>query len=155
MADTLRYFSYRTPFGSITIAAHDDAVTQVALGQVDLDGEYRPTEITNACANQLQQYFSGKRSAFSVPFSPAGTDFQKTVWETIGSIPYGQTRTPKEVAELIGNPESYRSVAKAAHDNPLVVLIPAHRVVPASGIESPGRSADLRKAFRELEQRYS
>lgn len=128
----------------------------ISLGATKYDSECSPSTLTNNCANQLLEYFSGKRSEFDLPYELDGTDFQKQVWEAATLIPYGQTRTPAEIAKLIGHPSSYRLVSQAVSKNPLVILIPAHRIVPASGLESTGsRSSKLRAAFRELEKRYS
>ena len=148
------YFTYRTPHGPITIGVAGGAISDVALGNVALQGECRPTEISNACATELLEYFAGKRMAFDLPVAPEGTAFQKAVWHAIGAIPYGQTRTYAEIAEAVGKPDSYRMVGAAVKKNPVVALIPAHRVVGANGKPAgTDKHAQLRAAFLELERR--
>ena len=148
------YYAYRTPHGPITIGTSSGAISTVALGDVKLPGARRPTELSNACANQLLEYFAGKRTVFDVPTVAEGSEFQQEVWRAISAIPYGQSVTAAQIAERIGRPESFRMVGTAVKKNPLVILVPAHRVVGANG-RALGNddSARLRRAFLELERR--
>lgn len=148
------HYVYRTPHGPITIGVTGEAVSAVALGDVKLAGPRKPTALSNECANQLLEYFAGKRSSFNIPLKLQGSAFQREVWQALQNIPYGQTRTMSEVAEAIGKPESFRMVGSAVKKNPLVVLVPAHRVVGANG-KTPGTDAQAqrRAAFLELERR--
>ena len=110
----------------------------------------------NRCATELLEYFSGKRSVFDLKLFEQGTDFQKQVWRACGLIPYGQTSTPQDVARSIGKPGSYRAVGTAVKDNPIAILIPAHRVVLSSGyVSKRDDSAKLRAPFRERERKHS
>lgn len=146
---------YRTPYGLMTISASGPEICGVMLGAQGA-GAARPSEATNACATQLLEYFAGKRAVFTVPLLMEGTDFQRKVWEAICGIPYGQTRTATEIAELIGKPHANRAVGQAVRANPLAVLVPAHRVIAASGrVEPADQGAQLRAAFRKLEQGFS
>ena len=148
------HYVYRTPHGPITIGITGNAVSAIALGDVKLPGPRKPTELTNECANQLLEYFAGKRMAFDVPLAPAGSAFQREVWEALQNIPYGEARTTTEIAEAIGRPDSFRMVGSAVRKNPIVVIIPAHRVVSSSG-KATGTDlpAQRRAAFLELERR--
>lgn len=149
------FFTYNMPFGKVTVASDGEAVTNVALGRIELGGEFAPDAVTNQCANQLVEYLSGKRSVFSLPLAPKGTGFQKRVWDAICGIPYSHVVTSRELAESMGAPEAYRMVGSAVRRNPIIVLIPAHRVVPSSGhVDKSDEHAVLRQAFRELERRY-
>lgn len=148
------HYLYRTPYGPIAIGATRRAITAVALGEVALPGESRPTDLTNRCATELMEYLAGKRRAFSVPVAPEGTDFQKRVWKALRAIPYGQTRTTADLAAAIGAPGSYRMVGAAVRANPAAVLVPCHRVVGANGrTPGAGRDARLREACLKLERR--
>lgn len=139
----------------MTISSDGSAISTVAFGQIALEGDFAPDALTNACANQLMEYFSGKRMVFDISVRPDGSDFELSVWESLASIPYGQTRTPKEFAVLMGIPTSYRLVGKAAYANPVPVIIPSHRLVAASGREPERtRDSELRQACRELERRF-
>lgn len=82
---------------------------------------------------QLAEYFAGRRRTFDLPVSAAGTDFQTRVWRALRDIPYGQTRGYGDVAAAIGRPGAARAVGMANHRNPVLILIPCHRVVGASG----------------------
>lgn len=153
---TLSYFVYPTPFGPITVGATPDAVRAVALGETPMDGQRRPTEVSNACSTQLLEYFAGKRRAFDVPVKLEGSAFQLKVWQAVANIPYGQTRTSQQIAEAIGQPASFRMVGAAVKKNPLAVIIPAHRVVGANGKPAGAdHSSRLRAAFLELERRHA
>lgn len=154
--DDSSHYTYRTPYGPLTIGVRKDAVTAVSLGQVKLAGAHKPTETSNLCANELLEYFAGKRTAFDVRIEPEGSDFQRDVWRAIEAIPYGQTRTNAEIAEAAGHPGSFRMVGAAVKRNPIVAIIPAHRVVGANGKTSgTDKSAQLRAAFLELERRFA
>lgn len=145
------FYTYMTPFGPLTLGADATGITRVALGERDLQGTKRATELLNRCANEFMEYFAGKRSVFSVPLRIEGTGFQKSVWEIAASIPYGHSMTAREVAAALGNPDAYRMVGQAVKRNSLVILIPAHRIVNTAQDES----SKLRAAFRELERRYA
>lgn len=149
------FFTYNMPFGKVTIASDGKAVTNVVLGQAKLDGSFSPDALTNLCANQLVEYLSGKRSVFDVPLAPKGTEFQKRVWDAVCAIPYSHVVTSKQLAESMGAPETYRMVGAAVRRNPIIMLIPAHRVMPSSGhVDKNDEHAMLRQAFRELEKKY-
>ena len=78
---------------------------------------------------ELDEYFAGKRKSFDIPLHPVGTDFQKQVWQALLEIPYGETRTYKEIAESVNNLKGVRAVAQAIGANGMSILIPCHRVI--------------------------
>ncbi len=90
-------------------------------------------ELTENAYKQLLEYLDGQRKEFNVPYKLHGTDFQKKVWAALCNIPYGETRSYKEVAKAIGNPRASRAVGMANNKNPLIVMVPCHRVIGASG----------------------
>lgn len=152
------HFTYNAPFGQITIFANAGNITRVALGQVPGAGVDAPSAVTNRCATELQEYFAGKRTVFDVPLDICGSDFQLAIWRAADAIPYGQTRTPAQIAEIIGRPASYRLVMSAAAKNPLAILVPTHRICPANGKEAgrsgATRAAKVRAALRQLERKH-
>lgn len=93
----------------------------------------RETGLLSEAAVQLKEYLEGKRKAFDIKLNPAGTHFMHSVWEALRAIPYGQVRSYSQVAEAIGNPKAYRAVGMACHNNPILCMIPCHRVVGADG----------------------
>ena len=84
-------------------------------------------------AKQLDEYFARKRTKFELNISPKGTEFQKKVWAELLKIPYGKTKSYQEIAETIGNPNAQRAVGSACNKNPILLIIPCHRVVSKFG----------------------
>lgn len=82
---------------------------------------------------QLQQYFAGTRTSFSLPLDFSGTDFQKSVWQALLTIPYGETRSYGDIARQLGNDRAVRAVGAANGKNPISIVAPCHRVIGASG----------------------
>lgn len=84
-------------------------------------------------ARQLREFFDGSRTEFDLPLAPKGTEFQKMVWTELRRIPYGSTKSYKEIALLIGRPEAMRAVGSANGSNPIPIVVPCHRVIGADG----------------------
>ena len=84
-------------------------------------------------ARQLAEYFRRERKAFTIPLAFAGTEFQRSVWQALLTIPYGETRTYSEIARQIGAPSAMRAVGAANGRNPISIIAPCHRVIGASG----------------------
>ena len=126
------------PLGRVTLLAdHDLALTHVLLdGWVaDLpDGCRRDDEALRPVVEQLREYAAGARQLFDVPLAPVGTAFQRAVRAALLDVPYGQTRTYGQVAEVLGRPTATRAVGAANGANPLAVVVPCHRVVGADGL---------------------
>lgn len=91
------------------------------------------TELLSMATIQLDEYFQGKRTTFSLPFKLTGTPFQLTVWKELQNIPYGQTTSYKEIAQKINKPKACRAVGMANNKNPLPIIIPCHRVIGSNG----------------------
>lgn len=91
------------------------------------------TELLSMATIQLDEYFQGKRTTFSLPFKLTGTPFQLAVWKELQNIPYGQTTSYKEIAQKINKPKAYRAVGMANNKNPLPTIIPCHRVIGSNG----------------------
>lgn len=91
------------------------------------------TELLSMATIQLDEYFQGKRTIFSLPFKLIGTPFQLAVWKELQNIPYGQTTSYKEIAQKINKPKAYRAVGMANNKNPLPIIIPCHRVIGSNG----------------------
>ena len=91
------------------------------------------TELLSMATIQLDEYFQGKRTTFSLPFKLTGTLFQLAVWKELQNIPYGQTTSYKEIAQKINKPKACRAVGMANNKNPLPIIIPCHRVIGSNG----------------------
>lgn len=101
---------------------------------------------------QLAEYFAKKRKAFEVPLAAAGSEFQNQVWSALCRIPYGETRSYQEVAEAIGRKEAARAVGMANNRNPILIMIPCHRVVGKDGkLVGYAGGIDRKQALLELE----
>lgn len=128
-------FIYDTPIGKIGISENSVAITNVYF--YDDANEYNEelieTPLLKEAAKQLHEYFEGKRKNFNLPITFEGTDFQKSVWKALQDIPYGETRTYKEIAVEIGNEKACRAVGMANNKNPITIMVPCHRVIGTNG----------------------
>ncbi len=105
---------------------------------------------------ELDEYFAGKRKSFGIPLHPVGTDFQKQVWQALLEIPYGETRTYKEVALRVSNPRGVRAVAQAIGANGMSILIPCHRVIGANhSLTGFAGGIEAKRLLLELEGRHA
>ena len=132
-----RYFChYASPLGNLDLIADEHALLAVlsqdatALQDAVFDPEQAILKQTQV---ELNEYFAGQRREFSVPLAPQGTAFQKRAWQALGQIPYGQTRSYLQQAQLLGNAKAVRAVGGANGKNPILILIPCHRVIGANG----------------------
>jgi methylated-DNA-[protein]-cysteine S-methyltransferase len=129
-----------SPIGGLRLVAGDEGLTAILWDNdrprpaylADLIEE--PTHPTLLCAEQeLNEYFSRKREAFSVALDMRGTSFQKQVWEALLAIPFGETRSYGQIANQLGNPKATRAVGAANGQNPIPIIVPCHRVIGANG----------------------
>lgn len=98
-----------------------------------LEGSKPEIRVLRRAAMEIEQYLRGKRRAFSLRLDPRGTDFQKSVWDRLKAIPYGETRSYKDIAAQIGNAGAGRAVGTANGQNPLCIVVPCHRVIASDG----------------------
>ncbi len=91
------------------------------------------TPLTDSVYKQLCEYIAGERRDFDIPHKLNGTNFQKKVWQALCSIPYGETRTYKDIALAVGNDKASRAVGLANNKNPITIIVPCHRVIGSSG----------------------
>ena len=145
--------------GSVTIYASDEGVHAVSLDDYDETPAHfsKATEakshpVLDLCYKELQEYFEGKRLAFTVPLMPEGTDFQKKVWTALKKIPYGKTESYSEQARRMKKPLSVRAVAAANGRNPIAIIIPCHRVIASTGhLHGYAGGLDLKCKLLEIE----
>lgn len=148
-------FFYDTDIGRIGIAEDGTGITDLCFegAAVPKDASVCETEILKQAAAQLKEYLAGDRKEFTVPVSPAGTEFQRKVWKSLCDIPYGETRSYKEIAESAGSPKGYRAVGMANNRNPIPVIIPCHRVIGADGsLVGYGGGLDIKVLLLNLEK---
>ncbi len=140
-----------TPAGLMEIISDGTALLGVRSVSA-VSGEYFRDGITDAAEKQLLEYFGGKRKRFDIPIAPEGTEFCKKVWKALTGIPFGETRSYGEIAEMIGQPSASRAVGNAVGNNPILIIIPCHRVIRSNG-ELGGFSAgtEMKKLLLRLE----
>ncbi len=128
-------FFYSTSIGKIGIADNGEAITNLYFEgeKSPQDVKVKETELIMEAAAQLNEYLAGRRKVFGIPLAPEGTPFQQSVWEALKAIPYGETRSYKEIAEAIGQPNSCRAVGMANNKNPIAIFVPCHRVIGTNG----------------------
>jgi len=156
-----------TPLGPLRAEADDKSLTvlrfdsdgrtpRAAGSRPAQSGPHFASDSPNSASNpileklraELAEYFAGNRNDFTVELNPtAGTDFQKRVWSELCRIPHGQTISYEELAHRIGKPTARRAVAQANGANPIVILIPCHRVIAKSGRLGGYSSGLERKRF--------
>ena len=152
-----RVFFYDFPIGSLGIAEEDGSICRVSFQGKDTFSGFPTAEtplIQNAAA-QLAEYFAGRRVDFKLPLIMRGTDFQRSVWTALLSIPYGETRSYQDIAVQIGNPKACRAVGMANNRNPVAIIVPCHRVIGRSGgLTGYAGGLSAKQVLLELEARH-
>jgi len=102
---------------------------------------------------ELNDYFAGERREFSFPLDLRGTEFQLACWHALLEIPYGETRSYRDIAQAIGHPHAYRAVGMSNNRNPVAIVVPCHRVIASSGsLCGYGGGLDIKRKLLDLEQ---
>ncbi len=118
------------------------------------DFVYREDDVIKALKLQLDEYLSGRRIGFDLPLLMLGTEFQKTVWNELMNIGYGETISYLELASRVGNPKAVRAVAMANAANSLAIVVPCHRVISSDGsIGGYSGGIDIKRKLLDLERR--
>lgn len=120
-----------SPVGALTLFEHGGAITHLLWATGSRIRNGRPTPLLAAARQQLREYFAGRLERFHLPLAPAGTDFQRRVWDAISQIPHGETETYGALAKRLGS--AARAVGAACGANPIPIIIPCHRVMGAGG----------------------
>ncbi|WP_151811069.1 methylated-DNA--[protein]-cysteine S-methyltransferase [Acinetobacter bereziniae] len=136
----LSFMEMNSPVGKLKLIAHDQALVavlwenenpkRVRLAQL-IENKNHPVLLETQ--QQLNEYFQGHRTQFDLALDFAGTEFQQKVWQALLTIPFGETRSYKQIAEQIGNVKAVRAVGAANGKNPISIIAPCHRVVGANG----------------------
>lgn len=137
------YGLLHTPIGTLGILCENGALKELTLFH---DGEeerhfvalvevygHSTSPLMELVKKEILEYFNGERTSFTIPLAPVGTDFQQRVWQVLLQIPYGKTCSYKDVACAIGNEKASRAVGMANGKNPIIIIIPCHRVVQSDG----------------------
>lgn len=109
-------------------------------------------EILAPYLRELEEYFPGRRRVFSFPLDLRGTEFQLKCWRALLDIPYGETRTYRDIAQAIGHPRAFRAVGMSNNRNPVAIVVPCHRVIASDGsLCGYGGGLDIKRKLLELE----
>ena len=136
----LAYIEMASPVGMLKLVANDDALVAVLWENED-PKRVRLAELVEdpkhaillETQKQLNEYFLGQRTQFNLPLDFEGTEFQKKIWHALLTIPFGETRSYKQIAEQIGNVKAVRAVGAANGKNPISIIAPCHRVIGQNG----------------------
>ena len=126
-------FFYETEVGIIGIRENNKSITDIYFSKVDTNDNIEETDLIKECFKQLKEYFEGNRKKFDLPLDAEGTEFQKKVWNELLNIPYGETKSYKDIAVAIGNEKACRAIGMANNKNPIPIVIPCHRVIGSNG----------------------
>jgi methylated-DNA-[protein]-cysteine S-methyltransferase len=137
---SLAYKIIESPVGKLKLVASDKGLVAV-LWENDNPRRVRLSELVEdkqhpvllETERQLGEYFEGKRKTFSIALDMRGTPFQKSVWEALLAIPFGETRSYGQLAKQLGSPQAVRAVGAANGRNPLSIIVPCHRVIGSTG----------------------
>jgi methylated-DNA-[protein]-cysteine S-methyltransferase len=137
---TLVHKDIDSPVGTLRLVASDAGLVailwpnerpgRVPLGPTTEDPVH---PVLVRAAAQVTDYFAGKLRAFDVPLDFRGTDFQRSVWQALLTIPFGETRSYAQIAQQIGRPSASRAVGAANGRNPVSIIAPCHRVIGTNG----------------------
>jgi methylated-DNA-[protein]-cysteine S-methyltransferase len=168
--NTICIQTYKSPVGDMILGSYDNALCMAnwKYGKTKeriekklakaLDAEYVEvsSEVIEEAKHQLDTYFSGKRNRFDLPLLMVGTDFQKSVWNALLTIPYGETASYLEQAERIGNEKAVRAVASANGANAISIFIPCHRIIGSNGtLTGYAGGLDTKQKLLELERSFN
>jgi methylated-DNA-[protein]-cysteine S-methyltransferase len=138
--------SLHTKMGWLNIVIEEGAITEVLFAEQPVENTIVNDTLIKAIC-ELEEYFFGKRSVFTVELNPAGTDFQKKVWTELMNIPFGKTISYHELAVRLGDEKTIRAAASANGKNPIAVIIPCHRVIGTDGSLTGYAGGIERKSF--------
>lgn len=123
----------KTPIGTLKIDGFENTLVSVLF----IDSEEKVSEVIPSnlkfAVSQLQEYFEGKRTDFTINLAPEGTDFQKKVWQQLQGIQFGKTLSYQQIANQLGDAKVIRAAASANGKNPIAIIIPCHRVIGSDG----------------------
>lgn len=146
---------FTSPIGTLCVEDNDKALTALYIDNSgDTSGDCE-SELLLRTKAEVLEYFNGKRQEFDIPLDPSGTGFQLKVWNYLRKIPYAQTCSYSDIAKDIGRPKACRAVGGANGKNPIMIIIPCHRVIGKSGdIVGFSAGVEIKKYLLALEEKY-
>ena len=126
-------FFYETDIGTIGIRENGEFITNIYFSKINHNDNEEESYLIKTAFQQIKEYLQGNRLGFDLNLKLEGTEFQKKVWNELLKIPYGETRTYKDIAIAIGNEKACRAIGMANNKNPIPIIIPCHRVIGSNG----------------------
>jgi len=148
-----KFFIYDSKIGTMLIAERSGKITDLSLAKEMLADQIEETPLLKEAYRQVSEYLAGRRKDFDLPLAPEGTAFQQQVWQALQQIPYGKTCSYGAIAAGIGNAKASRAVGMANQKNPILLVIPCHRVIGADGsLTGYNAGLPLKKLLLDLEK---
>ncbi|MBQ9036119.1 MAG: methylated-DNA--[Erysipelotrichaceae bacterium] len=140
----------KSPIGQLVIKADEEAIISIEIS--DANENNRGNEITSEAVRQLKQYFKGVRKSFDLPLKFNTTEFRKRVYEALLNVPYGSTVSYRDLTFMAGNRRGFQATGQAMHFNPIMIVVPCHRVINSDGsIGGYGSHLDIKKYLLNME----
>lgn len=151
-----KYYIYDTEVCRLGIAENDGKISHVIIRDTDSydfgDAESGETDLIKRTFDEISEYLRGERKEFDIPLEAEGSDFEKSVWKALLTIPYGETRSYGDIAKYLDKPNHSRVVGRANGRNPISIIVPCHRVIGASGkLVGYGGGLDMKEKLLRLE----
>ena len=150
-----KLFFYDTELGRLGIRDNSQNITNLYFESENISRDdviIEESDLTKLAYTQIREYLDGQRKVFDLPLHPNGTEFQIKVWKALTEIPYGETRSYKDIAISIGNEKACRAVGMANNKNPIPIIIPCHRVIGANKkLVGYAGELDLKERLLDLE----
>lgn len=145
-------FTYDSPIGTLWIGEENNKITHITIHPIEGSSKLTPT--IQQAIEELDEYFKGQRQAFTFPIYYDDTPFRNKCYQALKTIPYGNTISYNDLAILINQPTACRAVGNAIHHNPLLIVIPCHRIIRKNGdIGGFGAGINIKKQLLEIERR--
>ena len=151
-----KFAIYKTELGFLRMEYDGDSIVYIGKenGAPECNGE--KNALTDKAYIQLTEYLKGERKKFDFKYKLNGTEFQMKVWRALCDIPYGETRTYKQIAATVGNPKACRAVGMANNKSPIAIVVPCHRVVGSNGkLVGYAGGIEMKKILLDLEAKYT
>jgi len=156
--ENMYYTTFESPIGPLFLAGGEEGLKYLNIRKgkkkIEVPDDWQENkEFFSEISRQLEAYFAGQLKSFEVKLAPEGTEFHKSVWKALTEIPYGETRTYKEIAISVGKPKAYRAVGLANNRNPISIIVPCHRVIGTNGkLTGYASGLDVKEFLLRLEE---
>lgn len=152
--EAMKYGLYlETSIGRLYLEQEGDFLVSLGRAGDSEEDALQETPLLRRAAEEITEFLAGRRRDFDIPIHMKGTDFQKRVWQALLEIPYGETKSYGEIAARIGCPGGARAVGQACNRNPIMIIVPCHRVIGGNGrLVGFGGGLDMKEKLLTLEQ---